>query len=256
MAEHSVKKSKRLSGRLCEHMTYSAREAIKRLRTNMTIALSELDDKPCRVIGVTSAQVSEGKSTVAVNLAYTLAELGKRVLLIDGDMRRPSIHDKLEMTAAPGLSDILTHVDSLSGMVRVYKSSMNETSFNVITSGEIPDNPSELLDSPRLKKLLELLSPNCDYIIIDLPPVNAVVDAVSIVRNTDGMLVVIRENHCPRFVLHDCMEQLHYAKANVLGFVVNGCTDHKKGYQYGRNKYYYNSHYYYKPYKTHHSDET
>lgn len=235
---NSEKKNPRITAKICEYMTYSGREAFKRLRTNVTIALGEDKEKTCRVIGVTSAQPSEGKSTVSINLAYSLAELGKTVLLIDGDMRRPSIHNTVGEPLSPGLSDVLTGKINLKDAMERYKSSMNETYFDMVLSGDYPDNPSELLNSSRFKKFIEVVSTAYEYIIIDLPPVNAVVDAVSVSKLTDGLIVVIRENHCPRYVLTSCVEQLQYAKANILGFVMNGCVEGAgKHYQY--NNYYY-----------------
>ena len=235
---NSEKKNPRITAKICEYMTYSGREAFKRLRTNVTIALGEEKEKTCRVIGVTSAQPSEGKSTVSINLAYSLAELGKTVLLIDGDMRRPSIHNTVGEPLSPGLSDVLTGKINLKDAMERYKSSMNEINFDVLLSGDYPVNPSELLNSSRFKKFIGVVSTAYEYIIIDLPPVNAVVDAVSVSKLTDGLIVVIRENHCPRYVLTSCVEQLQYAKANILGFVMNGCVEGAgKHYQY--NNYYY-----------------
>lgn len=235
---NSDKKNPRLTAKICEYMTYSGREAFKRLRTNTVIALGDDKEKPCRVIGVTSAQPSEGKSTVSINLAYSLAELGKPVLLIDGDMRRPSIHNAVGEPVSPGLSDVLTGKVNLKDAMERYKSSVNEVYFDMVLSGDYPENPSELLNSSRFKKFVEVVSTAYEYIIIDLPPVNAVVDAVSVSRLADGLIVVIRENHCPRYVLDSCMEQLQYAKANILGFVMNGCVEGAgKHYQY--NNYYY-----------------
>lgn len=235
---NSDKKNPRITAKICEYMTYSGREAFKRLRMNVTIALGEEKEKNCRVIGITSAQPSEGKSTVSINLAYSLAELGKTVLLIDGDMRRPSIHNTVGEPLSPGLSDVLTGKINLKDAMERYKSSINETYFDMVLSGDYPDNPSELLNSSRFKKFIEVVSTAYEYIIIDLPPVNAVVDAVSVSRLTDGLIVVIRENHCPRNVLNSCVEQLQYAKANILGFVMNGCVEGAgKHYQY--NNYYY-----------------
>ena len=235
----------RLTGKLCEHMTYAAREAFKRLRSSVIMAFPEEESRQCKVIGITSAQPSEGKSTVAVNLAYSLAELGKSVILVDGDMRRPSLHDKLGMRMVPGLSELLTTEDQVGAVVLSYKSSDGGTSFNMIPAGAIPGNPSELLNSRRFETLIEVLSSACDYIILDLPPVDAVVDAVTASKLTDGMIVVVRENNCPRYILDDCMEQLQYAKANILGFVVNGSVEgaskrykynrsYRYGYQYGK----------------------
>lgn len=232
------KKNPRVANKICEYMPYSGREAFKRLRANVAIALGEEKEgksKKCYVLGITSAQPSDGKSTVTINLAYSLAELGKSVLLLDGDMRRPSIHTTVGVSISPGLSDVLNGGENLNKSVIHYKSSTDNTTFDLIPGGKIPDNPSELLNSDRFKKLIEVISSAYDYVIIDLPPVNAVVDAVNVTACTNGMLVVVRENHCPRFVLADCMEQLQYAKANVLGFVMNGCiAGGEKRYRYNR----------------------
>lgn len=224
--------------KVCENMTYAAREAFKRLREN--VVLSFPAEETCKVIGVTSAQPSEGKSTVSINLAYSLAELGKKVIVVDGDMRRPSIREKLGITQTIGLADLLMGEDNVGAAVCRYKSKTNETFLDVLTSGFHPQNPSELLGSKRAEHLLKILSSAYDYIILDLPPVNVVVDALTAARLTDGMLVVIRENNCPRNVLAESIEQLNYAKANILGFVVNGSVEGAgKRYQYNNYSRYY-----------------
>lgn len=230
----------RRTARVCEYLTYSGREAFKRLRTNVLIALGE-SEKKCRIIGVTSAQPSEGKSTVSVNLAYTLAELGKNVLIIDGDMRRPAVHEIVGASLVPGVSEILTGKSGLNESIVRYKSTVDSTGFDVVPGGEIPDHPAELLNSSRFGKVLEVVSTVFDYVIVDLPPVNAVIDAVNVSKYVDGLVVVLREDHCPRYVLAECMEQLRYAKANVLGFVMNGCIEGAgKHYQYRyQNQPYY-----------------
>lgn len=233
------RKNPRRTGKICEYMTYSGKEAFKRLRTNVLIALGDNGEKKCRIIGVTSAQPSEGKSTVSVNLAYTLAELGKSVLIIDGDMRRPAVHDIVGANLSPGVSDILTGKTGLNESIVRYKSTADGTVFDMIPGGEIPDHPAELLNSNRFGKMLEVVSTVFDYVVVDLPPVNAVVDAVTVSKYVDGLVVVIREDHCPRYVLTECMEQLRYAKANILGFVMNGCVEGAgKHYQYSNQKYY------------------
>lgn len=242
MAEENVRKQvngskgdPRRTAKICEYMTYSGREAFKRLRANAMIALPDKQENKGRVIGVTSAQASEGKSTVSINLAYSLAELGGSVILIDCDMRRPAIHDNVGAKLTPGLSDVLMGKVNLNDVIVSYKSTADATSYDIIPSGEIPDHPSELLNSSRFQKLIEVVSAAYDYVVLDLPPVGPVIDAVMVTRCTDGLLVVIRENHCPRFVLDDCMEQLRYAKANILGFVLNGCVEGAgKRYQYNR----------------------
>ena len=238
LASKDLRKRQR-TAKICENLPYSGREAFKRLRTNVMIALGENENQKCRVIGVTSAQPNEGKSSVTVNLAYSLAELGKKVAVVDGDLRRPAIHEIVGCALTPGVSEILAGSVNLSDALVRYRSTADDTRFDLIPSGEIPDNPAELLNSGRFKKLLEVVSSAFDYIILDLPPVNAVVDAVNVSKNVDGMIVVVRENHCPRYVLSECMEQLKFAKANVLGFVLNGCVEGAGKHHQYKNQYYY-----------------
>lgn len=237
------------SAKLCEHMPYSSREAFKRLRTNMLISLGETSENSKNIIGITSAQPSEGKSTVAINLAYSLAELGKSVILLDCDLRRPSIHTNMRVRQAPGLTEVMNGAVNLSNAVIRYKSSTSSTYFDLIVSGELPDNPSEILGSKDFLRLLKVASDAYDVVILDLPPVNAVIDAAVVARLTDGLVLVIRENHCPRFVLQDCMEQLKYAKANILGFVMNGSANGAgKRYKYGKTSRYDYGYYQYGQY--------
>lgn len=226
----------RKSAKICEHMPYSAREAFKRLRTNVLIALGEKPGQGSHIIGITSAQPSEGKSTISINLAYSLAEQGKKVILLDCDLRRPSIHANMGIDQAPGITEVLDGRKNLGSVLIHYKSTASDTTFDLMVAGELPDNPSEVLGSRNFLQLLEAAGKAYDVVILDLPPVNAVIDAAVVARMTDGLVVVIREKHCPRFVLQDCMEQLRYAKANILGFAVNGSVADKK---YYRNKYAY-----------------
>ena len=237
-------KQKRSRQPLCENLSFAAKEAFKRLRTNLVMSFPQ-EDTSCHLIGVTSAQPSDGKSTIAINLAYTLAELGKKTLLIDADMRRPSIHVKAGVEKSPGLSNLMGGTNSISNALRTYQSSSSDTTFFVLPGGDPVQNPSELLNSKRMSSLLQTLSTAYDYIVIDLPPIGAVVDAISIAREIDGMLVVIRENTCPRSLLADCMQQLEYAGANVLGFVVNGALEGSgKKYQYSNYSKYSSYGYY------------
>lgn len=239
----SVSKSAKGSAPICEHLSFASKEAFKRLRTNLVVSFPA-DDTSCHLVGITSAQPGDGKSTISLNLAYSLAELGKKTLLIDADLRRASLHEKLGVERVPGLSELIKgNVNDISASVRKYSSSTAE--FDIIPSGELPQNPSELLNSERCAKLFELLSQAYDFIVVDLPPIGAVVDAVSVAKELDGMLVVIRENACPRGLLNECMQQLNYSNVNVLGFVVNGAMEgSSKKYQYGKYGKYYSYGYY------------
>ena len=231
---------------MCENLSFAAKEAYKRLRTN--IQFSFADGEHSHAIGITSAQPSDGKSLTALNFAYTLAEMKMKVLLIDADMRKPTMHEKLDINQTPGLSNLLVNVNNIGSLIHKYKSSTDSTVIDIITAGDIPPNPAELLSSEKMKQLIARLKEAYDYIVIDLPPVGAVTDAQSVARIVDGMLVVIRENNSPRELVGDCVEQLKYANARILGFVVNGSTEGSKGYGYGK-KYGYGYGYGYGYYK-------
>ena len=208
---------------LCENLSFAGKEAYKRLRTNLQFCFTE--ETGCGVIGITSSQPAEGKSITAINLAYSLAQLNKKVLLIDGDMRRASLDKKMNMDPVPGLSNLLTDSNSAAGSIREYLPSDDSVGFDVLLSGEVPPNPSELLNSPRMGRLLEMLRTKFDYIVIDLPPVGAVADAQTISKLVDGMLIVIRENHTTKYMLNECITQLNLTNSKIFGFIINGSLE-------------------------------
>lgn len=218
---------------LHKNLNFTAAEAYKLLRTNILFSLP--DENRCRIIGVTSSLRGEGKSTSAINLSYSLAEAGKRVLLIDADMRLPSVAKKMEISNDVGLSNILVNSGERMG-VSVYKTLVHEN-WHIITSGSIPPNPSELLGSNRMKKLLEALSAKYDFIIIDLPPVDIVTDALVIAPVIDGMVIVVKENSTDRRSLNECVRLLKMSDAKILGFVMTGVKESDGA--YGRYKYKY-----------------
>ena len=235
--------------RIHKYLNFSALEAYKMLRANVLFSLP--DEGKCRIIGITSSIRGEGKSTTSINLSYTLAEMGKNVLLIDGDLRLPSIASKMEMTSKPGLSDILVYSEKTQINVRQTDVLKN---WYVLTSGPIPPNPSELLGTKRMKNLLEMLTKSFDFIIIDLPPVNIVADPIVMSPLLDGMIVVVREDYTDKKSLKNCINSLQLADAKVLGFVVNDAKNKEKAYRYrryghyGKGKYYRNN--YSKYYRT------
>lgn len=214
------------------NLSFAAAEAYKLLRANIQFSLPH--EKKCTVIGVTSSLKSEGKSTTAINLAYTLAETGNRVLLLDSDMRLPSIAHKLGLFQAPGLSNFLSGQDIFTQMIQHSNLSHN---LYVIAAGDIPPNPSELMETEYMRKLISSLSNNFNYIILDLPPIGEVADALTVSKYIDGMLVIVRQDYCTHRALQDTIRQLEFAEIRLLGFVVTRTNTHK-------NKYYY-----YKGYK-------
>ena len=214
-------------------ISFAASEAYKLLRTKLDFSFA--GEKACRIIGVSSALTGEGKSLSSVNLAYTLSQLNNRVLLIDCDMRRPSLAAKLPIQKAPGLSDFLAGQSHADNLIQNCGLKENERAFHVISAGRNPPNPMELLSSSRMEKMLARLRENYDYIILDLPPVGEVGDALAVAKMTDGMLLVVRQNYCNRLALGAAVRQFAFVDSRILGIVYN-CTD-EGGNGYSR-KYY------------------
>ena len=219
------------------NISFAASEAYKLLRTKLQFSFA--DENDCHIIGLSSALSGEGKSLTAVNLAFTLSQLDKKVLLVDCDMRRPTLAEKMALLKQPGLSNYLTRQCSLEDLVQVCD--MNGTNtFHVVSAGPNPPNPVELLSSARMKNALESVRKQYDYVILDLPPVGEVTDALAITKETDGMLLVVRQNYCDRNVLADAVRQFDFVQAKTLGVVFNCTSEHSgKGYY----KHYYKRYY-------------
>ena len=209
---------------------FFVREAYKTLRTNVNFALA--DTEGCKTILVTSAMQSEGKSLTALNLAISLAQTEAKVLIIDCDLRRPKLNRLLGASANVGLSNLLLDPKKLTSPILKHE----KLGISVILSGDIPPNPSELLASARMQNLITTLKTAYDYIIIDTPPVDMVVDPVVLAPHTDGVLFVVKADQSERGAVIHAMEQLEYAKARVLGFVFNGMNA-ESGSGYGKYRY-------------------
>jgi len=231
------------------NMSFASSEAYKLLRTNLLFSFSGSSD--CRIIGFTSSFSSEGKSITSINLAYTMAESKRNVLLIEGDMRLPNLSKRLNLQASPGLSNLLVGMTTAGEAIQVFRSSDEEdnaAALDVLVAGDIPPNPSELLGSDRMMSLLEVLREHYDFIILDLPPVTAVTDALVACKLVDGMVVVVRSDRAVRGALAETIRQLRLVNAHILGFVFNGAQESGGGY-YRRGGYYkkhYKYSYYYK----------
>ncbi len=212
-------------------------EAYKTLRTNVMFSLT--GESASKVITVTSSMQSEGKSITAANLGLSFAAADKRVLLIDCDMRKPKAGRLLQLNTANGLSNVLMEPQLLNGAILQFQN----TKMHVLLAGNIPPNPSELLGSRRMEKLLEQMKNHYDYIILDSPPINMVTDAVILGNKTDGVLFVVRAGHSERGAVLHAVDQLEYAHAKILGFVLNGSSSEGGSYgkyrRYGYGKYGY-----------------
>ncbi|MBR3424178.1 MAG: CpsD/CapB family tyrosine-protein kinase [Clostridia bacterium] len=215
-----------------KNLGFAASEAYRLLRTNLMFSLPTDSEHRCRVIGLTSANAGEGKSTTALNLAYMLAEAHQQTILVEADMRLPTISKRLGLKQSPGLSNVLV---GLTSKVIAQPSGI-EDFLKVISSGDIPPNPSELLGSSKMKTLIDVLSKNADFIVIDLPPINEVADALVVSQFVDGMLMIVRQGYASRHAVIEAMKQLEHANAKVLGFVVTGSENFVKG-KYKYKKY-------------------
>lgn len=229
---------------LCEKMNFSGREAYKLLRTNLLFTLA--DNSSCKVVGVSSSVRGEGKSTCSINLAYTLAQSGSKVLIVDMDMRLPSIAKKLHLDDKLGLSDFLINNASKKDIIKPTK----YENLDLVLSITIPPNPSELIQSEAMTRFINSLKKEYDFIVLDLPPVNVVSDALAAKDLMDGILVVVREGYTDKYSLADCVRQLQFMEFNILGFVLTnagGELSYSSKYnKYKRYKYYkYNKYKYY-----------
>lgn len=194
------------------------------LRTN--IQYSSIDRKMKRIL-VTSAEQGEGKSTTVGNLALTFAQDEKKVLVIDCDLRKPSLHKKFRISNNVGLSDIILDKSKLpKALVR-----KNEY-LDILPAGKIPPNPSELLGSKALEDILNELEDIYDVIILDTPPLHAVTDAQILSTKVDGVLLVVRAEKTKKDSVIAAKESLKKVNANILGTVLNGGES-------SRGKYYY-----------------
>lgn len=220
---------------LGDNLSFAAAEAYKLLRTNLNFSIP--GNKKCKVIGVTSALRGEGKSTTAVNMAYTMAQSYGKVLLIEADMRLPTLAKRIRVQARPGLSNLL--IGQCNGNEILQSSGLIDNLW-VISAGSIPPNPAELLDSEQMAVTIQTMSDFFDVIIIDLPPLTAVSDALLVSKHTDGMVVVVRQEYCDRASVEEAVNQLRFVNAKILGFVMTGADTQKKGYKrygsYGDNK--------------------
>lgn len=207
-------------------------EAFRSVRTNLQFSGI---NAPLRTILVTSASPSEGKSSIVANLATVFAQSEKEVVVVDGDMRRPTLHKIFKLSNRIGLSDYFIRApEQMTGVVK--KTKVN--GLSIITSGSLPPNPSELLNSPKMKDVLNLLSKHFDMILLDSPPLLAVTDALILAKSVDGVLLVVDPKKTKRGAIRQAVEQLRRLDARLLGVVLNNIKVKRSSYYYNRDYYY------------------
>ncbi|MBI4670687.1 MAG: CpsD/CapB family tyrosine-protein kinase [Chloroflexi bacterium] len=200
-------------------------EAYRTLRTNLEF--SNLD-KSLRTILVTSASAEEGKSTTLANLAVTIAQSGKRVILVDADLRRPTQHQIFGLKNNAGLSDMVRD-DAMLAQPPLQETGVQH--LKVLTSGQLPPNPAEILGSKRMSEILAALLEHADLLLFDAPPLLAVTDAAVLSSKVDGVLLVVGAGKTKREHAKKAQTQLEKINARILGAVVNNVKA-EKGAQY------------------------
>ena len=202
-------------------------ESYRSLRTAIKYSSA---DKDIKTIVITSALPNEGKTTIAGNLAITLSQNESTVLLIDCDLRNPSIHKQFGISNSIGITNLLIEKKSLKEVMNIISSKLA-----VISAGEIPPNPSEILGSEAMDEFLEMMNKVVDYIIIDTPPVAPVTDSKVLAAKCDATILVVRANKSKEKFVLDAYNELKKIEANVIGTVLND-TERNKSIKY--YKYY------------------
>lgn len=214
-----------------QELDYSANESYKSLRTNLLFCGEEK-----KVIAVTSCTPNEGKSTVSINLAMSLADSGKKVLFIDADLRKSVLTGRTEVEGEiKGLSHLLSHQETIDNVIY----STNIPRFYIIYAGTVPPNPAELLGGNYFKKLLEAVRKIYDYVIIDTPPLGSVIDGAVIADACDGSILVIESGAVSYRFAQEVKEQMERCNCPILGVILNKVDMSRQGY-YGKyyGKYY------------------
>ena len=212
--EKEIKTEKILSQESRNKVPFSVVEAYKNLRIHLLSIMEKSDSK---VVAVSSANASEGKSTTAINLAITLSQLNKKVILIDADSRRATIHQKLKLENGKGCLDIINGDIELKDAITSYNQYLD-----IITAGSVFNNPTELYCSNSFERMITELRNMYDYIIFDTPPVNLVSDALVISQKCDGLVFVVRTGITTYDTFKNALISTNQLGINVLGAVMNG----------------------------------
>lgn len=207
---------------LTKEVPFAIEEAYKSLRTNLLFSLPE---EKCKIIEITSSVQNEGKSVTAINLAIALGKNGSKVLLIDCDLRLPTIARKLKVKQKPGLTNLLYGMCNAQDIINHL-----ECGIDVIPSGDLPPNPSETLGSSRMKKTLEFMTNVYDYIILDAPPIGVVTDAAVLAKQASGVILVVRKEVASYEGVDVALNKLKIANANILGFVLTDAETNASNY--------------------------
>jgi exopolysaccharide transport family protein len=213
----------------------TASESYRGIRTSLLFSSA---DRPPKIILVTSAGPSEGKTLTSTNLAITMAQAGSRVVIVDCDMRKPKVHKMFGIGRDKGMSSVLVS-NELESMIDEVITHSPIPNLDVIPCGPIPPNPSEIIGSQKMSRIMEKLQEKYDRIIVDSPPITAVTDSTVLAKFVDGVMLVVHAGVTPRQVVKTGLEQIQGVDANVLGAVLNDVDTGKESYYYYQYYYYY-----------------
>ncbi len=211
-------------------VTFSIVEAYKNIRTNLIALMAK---KGAQVVAVSSPNASEGKSTTALNIAITMSQLEKKILIIDADAHRPSLHKKLKIENNIGLLNLISEEHTIEEAIYSHNNYLD-----VVTCGSNATKPSELLNSEKFNELLEVLKKKYEYIFIDTPPINPVSDALVISQKADATILVVRAGTTSHDAFKKAINSLGVLDIKADGVIINGADPRPKGYYKSKYSYY------------------
>jgi capsular exopolysaccharide synthesis family protein len=220
-----------------EALGFQVRESYKTARTNIAYSIIK---NGCKKVAFTSSSKGEGKTVTAMNVATALAQqVDTKVLVVECDLRRPHVHSALKIAPTPGITNYLNNECEINDIVQ----STKIDNMKAIAYGAVPPNPSELMASESMKNFIEKAEDDYDYIIFDTPPVGVVVDAIPIINDCDGVVIVVRDGVTTYPELNKTIDILNRAEGKILGVILNrvklvNTKKYKKGgYSYGYGNY-------------------
>lgn len=218
---------------VCYNKEFGMVEAYKSIRTNIMYSMPRTEGG--KVIALTSSTAAEGKTTTVINLALTFAQVNAKVLIIDCDLRKPKVHRYLRIERKDGLSNVLCGFSDLKDAIKVGV----KENLDVLTSGEVPPNPAELLQTEAFEKILEVLKKSYDYIIIDTPPINIVTDAIFPIKHSTGTILLTRKDYTTYDMVEQALEKIRRVDANVIGTIMIDNKENDNISVYRKSKYGY-----------------
>ncbi|MBR6682118.1 MAG: CpsD/CapB family tyrosine-protein kinase [Clostridia bacterium] len=205
--------------------TFAMTESYKSIRTNIMYSMPKTNSG--KVLVITSATPDDGKTTTCTNLALTFAQTGAKVLLIDCDLRKPRIHRHLCLERKDGISNVLCGFAELD---KAIKRNVRDN-LDVLTSGETPPNPVELLGSAEFEEMINTLKEKYDYIFIDTPPINIVTDATLAIKQSTGTVFIVKQNHTTYDMLEEALDKLNKVNTNIIGTIFISAKDSHQKYK-------------------------